>query len=302
MAIHPLAVVDSTAFVHPDAIIGPFCVVTGNARIEAGAELRNHATVYGRTIIGSGSVLFPGCVVGSDPQDLKFHGEDSETIIGREVRIHECATISKGTAGGGMKTSIGDRTLVMAYAHVGHDSIIDEQAVIANNAQIAGHVRVGRKSIISGMVGIHHFATIGELTIVGGMSGVRFDLPPYMMADGNPAEPRNINIIGCRRDGMTEDQIRLLRDIFKIIYHDREKNGTPMVEAITRAREVVTAHPDSPAAKLVEWQHAHLEISVKGRIREAHRPPPIGGTPKPKSEPDPKNGNGEDPGPSPIPA
>ena len=131
------------------------------------------------------------------------------------------------------------------------------------------------------MVGIHHFATIGELTIVGGMSGVRFDLPPYMMADGNPAEPRNINIIGCRRDGMPEDQIRLLRDIFKIIYHDREKNGTPIVEAIARAREVVTAHPDSPAARLVEWQQAHLEISVKGRIQEAHRPPVIGGAASP---------------------
>lgn len=280
MAIHPMAVVDPAADVHPDAIIGPFCVVQGAARIAAGAELRNHATVYGRTSIGEGTILFPGCVVGSDPQDLKFRGEDSETIIGRNVRIHECVTISKGTAGGGMKTVIGDETLVMAYAHVGHDSIIAEKAVIANNAQIAGHVHVGRKAVISGMVGIHHFATIGELTIVGGMSGVRFDLPPYMMADGNPAEPRNVNIIGCRRDGMTEETIRALRDVFKILYYDREKNGTPMQEAIARARELIGANAPAPVLKLVDWQQAHLETNIKGRMQEAHRQPVVGGAAK----------------------
>jgi acyl-[acyl carrier protein]--UDP-N-acetylglucosamine O-acyltransferase len=115
------------------------------------------------------------------------------------------------------------------------------------------------------------------------VSGVRFDLPPYMMADGNPAEPRNINIIGCRRDGMSEENIRLLRDIFKILYHEREKNGTPMVEAIARAREAIAAHADSPAAKLVDWQQAHLENSVKGRIQEAHRQPVVGGSAKPAS-------------------
>lgn len=281
MAIHPLAVVDSAADVHPDATVGPFCVVQGKARILAGAELRNHVTVYGRTTIGEGSILFPGCVVGSDPQDLKYHGEDSETIVGREVRIHECVTVSKGTASGGMKTSIADHTLVMAYAHVGHDCHIGERVVIANNAQIAGHVVVGRKAIIGGMVGIHHFATIGELTIVSGMAGVRFDLPPYMMAEGTPAEPRNVNIIGCRRDGMSEEDIRLLRDVFKILYFDREKNGTPLKECLVKAHDIVGADLTTPAAKLVTWQQEHLENNVKGRIQEAHRAPPVGAAPKP---------------------
>lgn len=279
MAIHPLAVVDPAADVHPDATVGPFCVVQGKARILAGAELRNHVTVYGRTTIGEGSILFPGCVVGSDPQDLKYHGEDSETIVGREVRIHECVTVSKGTASGGMKTSIADHTLVMAYAHVGHDCHIGERVVIANNAQIAGHVVVGRKAIIGGMVGIHHFATIGELTIVSGMAGVRFDLPPYMMAEGTPAEPRNVNIIGCRRDGMSEEDIRLLRDVFKILYFDRDKNGTPLQECLIKARDLVGADLKTPAAKLVIWQQEHLENNVKGRVQEAHRAPPVGAAP-----------------------
>ena len=113
MAIHPLSVVDPQADVHPDATIGPFCVVKGPVRIGAHVELRNHATVYGRTTLGAGSILFPGCVVGSDPQDLKYRGEDSETIIGERVRIHECATISKGTSYGGMRTAVGDDSLVM---------------------------------------------------------------------------------------------------------------------------------------------------------------------------------------------
>ncbi len=278
MAIHPLAVVDPAADVHPDAIIGPFCVVQGKARIAAGAELRNHVSVYGRTTIGEGSILFPGCVVGSDPQDLKFRGEDSETIIGREVRIHECATISKGTASGGMKTSIADQTLVMAYAHVGHDCHIGPNVVIANNAQIAGHVIIGRKAIIGGMVGIHHFASIGELTIVSGMAGVRFDLPPYMMAEGNPAEPRNINVVGCRRDGMSDETIRHLRDAFKILYFDRDKNGTPMQEALIKARALHAdqgGDPTTPVARLIAWQQEHLEMSIKGRIQEAHRAAPV---------------------------
>lgn len=280
MAIHPLAVVDPTAEIHPDAVIGPFCVVSGPVRIAAGTELRNHVSVYGRTSLGEGCLLFPGCVVGSDPQDLKFRGEDSETIIGKGVRIHECATISKGTASGGMKTVIGDETLVMAYAHVGHDCIIDSNVVIANNAQIAGHVRVGRKATIGGMVGVHHFATIGELTYIGSMSGVRVDLPPFMIAEGVPAEPRSVNIIGCRRDGMSEDAIRRLRDAFKIIYFDREKNGMPLLEALEKARDLVGSEVDCPVGRLVTWQREHLEQNIKGRIQEAHRAPAIGGSAK----------------------
>ncbi len=279
MAIHPLAVVDPAAEIHPDAIIGPFCVVQGKVTLGAHVELRNHATVYGRTTIGAGSVLFPGCSVGSDPQDLKFRGEDSEAIIGERVRIHECVTISKGTAGGGMKTVVGDDTLVMAYAHVGHDCLVDRGVVIANGAQVAGHVKVGRKAVIGGMVGVHHFATIGELTIVGSMSGIRFDLPPYMMADGNPAEVRGVNVIGLRRDGMGEEAIRAMRDLYRELYHDRDKSSEPMRTVVERLREELGDDSTSPMAKLIAWQIEHLDTSIKGRMQEAHRQPVVGGKP-----------------------
>jgi UDP-N-acetylglucosamine acyltransferase len=271
MAIHPLSVVDPQAEVHADATVGPFCVVKGPVRIGPHVELRNHATVYGRTTLGAGSILFPGCVVGSDPQDLKYRGEDSETIIGERVRVHECATISKGTATGGMLTSVGDDTLVMAYAHIGHDCLVERNVVIANNAQLAGHVKVGRKAIISGMTGVHHFVTIGELAFVGGMSGVRVDVPPFLMVNGNPAEPINVNVIGMERDGFPKDAIRALREVYRELYHDREE---PLVEVLARLKTDAPTDPAHPVARLLAWQAEHLESNVKGRIQEAHRASP----------------------------
>jgi UDP-N-acetylglucosamine acyltransferase len=277
MAIHPLAVVDPEAEIHPDATVGPFCCVRGRVTIAAGAELRNHVTVYGRATIGAGVILFPGAVVGSDPQDLKFHGEDSETVIGAHCRIHEMVTVSKGTASGGMRTVIGDHSLIMAYAHIAHDCELGERVVIGNNSQLAGHIKVGRKATIGGMVGLHHFTTIGELAYVGSMSGVRFDIPPFVIADGNPAEPRNINHIGMRRDGWDEDEIKALREAFRGLYHDR--SGTPLSAAVERVRAAAPAAPEHPVQRLCSWLSEHLEVSIKGRAQEATRQPAIGGAP-----------------------
>jgi UDP-N-acetylglucosamine acyltransferase len=152
--------------------------------------------------------------------------------------------VSKGTASGGMKTTVGEHSLVMAYAHIAHDCQLAEHVVIGNNSQLAGHIKVGRKATIGGMVGLHHFATIGELAYVGSMSGVRFDIPPFVIAEGNPAEPRNINHIGMRRDGFTAP--------------------------------VASEHP---VRRLCSWLANHLESSVKGRAQEATRQPAIGAVP-----------------------
>ncbi len=278
MPIHPMAVVDPLARIHPDAVVGPFCYIQGPVTIAAGAELRNGASVYGRTSIGAGTILFSGCVIGSDPQDLKYRGEDSETIIGERCRIHEFVTVSKGTAGGGMKTVIGNDVLVMAYAHIAHDCHVADHVVIANNSQLAGHVKIGRKAIISGMVAVHHFVTIGELAFVGGMSGVRFDIPPYLIAEGNPAEPRNVNLVGLRRDGVDEAAIARMRELFRALYHDR--GATPISEALAAVAAGLTPEDaDRPAGRLVAWLTAQLNTSVQGRMQEATRPPAIGKKP-----------------------
>ncbi|MBN8524622.1 MAG: acyl-ACP--UDP-N-acetylglucosamine O-acyltransferase [Planctomycetes bacterium] len=276
MPIHPLAVVDPQAEIHPDAIVGPFCHVRGPVRLAAGVELVSHVSILGRTSIGAGTRIFPGAVVGSDPQDLKFKGEDSEVRIGERCRLHECVTVSKGTATGGMLTSIGNDVLVMAYAHVAHDCHVADSVVIANNAQLAGHCSIGRKAIIGGMVGMHHFVTVGELAIISGMAGVRFDVPPYVMAEGNPAEPRNINIIGLRRDGWNEADIGDMREAFRDLYHDR--GATPLREAVAEVRDRFEAKsPTSPVLRLCEWIENHLDNAVKGRMAEANRTAVVGG-------------------------
>jgi len=268
MAIHPLAVVDPQAEVHPTATIGPFCVVQGPVRLDEGVELKNHATVYGRSHIGAGTVLYPHCVVGSDPQDLKFRGEDSETTVGKRCRIHEFVTISKGTAGGGMVTSVGDDCLLMAGAHIAHDCHLGDGIVIGNNSQLAGHIVVGNRAIVSGMVGIHHFATIGELSFVGAMSGVRNDVPPFCIVEGYPAEARTLNVVGLRRAGFTDVEIRSLKDCFRILFHDKDR---PRREALAELDALTLS---GPAQRLRDWVAEQLDTSVKGRLQEAFRGKP----------------------------
>ena len=281
MPIHPLAVVDSRAEVHPEAVVGPFCLVQGAVTIAAGAELRSHASVYGRSSIGPRTVLFPGAVVGGDPQDLKFKGEDSEVAIGADCRIHEYVTINKGTAGGGMKTVVGDHALIMAYAHVAHDCILGDHVVIGNNTQLAGHVKVGARAIISGMVGVHHFASFGELSYTGAMSGVRYDIPPYTIAEGNPAKPRKINDVGLRRAGWSEEDVRDLRDAFRVLFRDE---ATPLSQVVSEFKKTLPADPKPGVSRLVSWIEAHLEASVRGRLLEATRQPAVGlRTPPPKA-------------------
>ena len=284
MPIHALAVVDPAADVHPAAEVGPFCHVRGPVRLAAGVILHGHVSVFGRTTIGAGTQCFPGAVVGGDPQDLKFKGEDSETRIGQRCRIHEGVTINKGTAGGGMVTSIGDDCLLMAYCHIAHDCRLGDRVVIGNATQLAGHIVIGDRAIIGGMTGAHHFVSVGETSIVSAMCGIRYDLPPFVMAEGNPAEPRNINLIGMRRAGYSEAHIDRLREIFRVLYHDKTK---PRSLAVVEARALVGQGSD-PCHRLVSWLEDYLARSVKGRIQESERPPVVGGAPRRDD-----NGDGE---------
>ena len=268
MAIHPLAVVESGAEIHEDVSVGPFCFVGAGAKICSGAELKNHATVYGGVTIGSGSIVYPGAVVGGDPQDLKFKGEASEVIVGERCKIHECATINKGTESGGMVTKIGDDVLIMAYAHIAHDCILGNRVIIGNNSQLAGHIKVEDRAIISGMVGVHHFASIGELAFVGAISAVRYDVPPFSTVDGHPAEPRSINLVGLRRAGFPDEEIRALKDTFRQFYN--RKDNKPKAEVVAELRST-EPNPAPSVKKLIDWVDQQVSVSVKGRLQEAYR-------------------------------
>lgn len=276
MPVHPLAVVDPAADIHPEAVVGPFCLVRGPVRLAEGVELTSHVVVCGRTRIGPGTRVHPGAVIGGEPQDLKYAGEDTETVIGARCRIHECVTIHRGTVTGGGATRVGDDVLVMAYAHIAHDCEVGDGVVIANNAQLGGHCRIGRRAVIGGMVGMHHFVTVGELAMVGAMSGVRVDIPPFILSDGVPSEPRQVNVIGLRRAGVPEADINDLREAFRDLYHDR--GATPLRDALADVRERFAHKPGSPVLRLCEWLEGHLSQAVKGRIAEAHRAAVVGGT------------------------
>jgi UDP-N-acetylglucosamine acyltransferase len=201
-------------------------------------------------------------------------------VVGSDCRIHEYVTVNKGTAGGGMRTVVGDHCLLMAYVHVAHDCIIDDHVVIGNNTQLAGHVKIGARAIVSAMVGVHHFATIGELSFVGAMGGVRYDIPPFTMGVGNPAEPRKINEVGLRRAGFTDESIRELRDAFRALYHDKSR---PLSQAVATLKQALPNDRQHPVARLVAWIEEHLESSVRGRVLEATREPVVGmRTPRPE--------------------
>jgi len=270
MTIHDLAVVDPQAEVHPDATVGPFCVVGANVTLDAGVELRNHVTVYGRCSIGSGTVAFPGAVIGGDPQDLKFRGEDSRVEIGRDCRIHECATINKGTAGGGMVTRLGDGCLIMAYAHIAHDCAIGNHVVITNTVQLAGHVLVEDHAAIGGASAVHHFVTIGAYAFVAGMTRVVHDVPPFMFVEGNPARVRAVNAVAVQRHKMGKPALDALKHAWRLLYKNiAEGEGIGHTELALA--ELKQAYPDQPQVQRVIDSVERSTAGTFGRYRESLR-------------------------------
>src|SRR6266568_216540 len=184
--IHPTAIVAPGAMLAEDVIVGPYCIVGETVTLSAGVVLCSHAVIDGRTIIGEGTRVFPFASIGLEPQDLKYRGEQSELVIGRNNTIREYVTMNPGTAGGGMVTRVGDDCLFMVGAHVAHDFQIGNSVIMANNATLAGHVVVEDYAVIGGLSAVHQFVRIGKLAMIGGCSKVVQDIPPFMIGDGNP--------------------------------------------------------------------------------------------------------------------
>jgi len=263
--IHPTAVVSADAELDDDVEIGPFTVIGPQVRIGCGTRLRNHVTVVSHTVIGSGCDIYPQAVLGGEPQDLKFRGEESSLIIGDYNIIRECVTINRGTALGGGRTIIGDRNLIMAYVHIAHDCRIGNQCVITNCSQLAGHIAVEDMAIISGMVAIHHFVTIGTLSFVAGLSAVRTDVPPYMIVDGNPARVRKLNLEGMRRRGMPPASVQALKEVFRLIYRS-DLSRAQVVESLEH-----NPLAQDPAVQNLIRHFRASEAGCQGRALEALR-------------------------------
>lgn len=217
-SIHPSAVVSQGAEISADVVVGPFCHLGPDVAIAERCELVSHVVLAGRTRVGAGTRIFPFASIGHEPQDLKYKGEPSTLDIGRDCLIRESVTMNPGTAGGGMRTIIGDRCTFLAGAHVAHDCIVGDDCIFSNNAMIAGHCRVGNYVIIGGGAGVHQFVRIGAHAFVGAMSALENDVIPYGMALGNRAYLAGLNLVGIKRRGFSREAVHDLRRAYRLLF------------------------------------------------------------------------------------
>lgn len=215
--IHPTSVVHPEARIHESAEIGPFCTVGPHVKIGPKTRLVSHVAIDGWTTIGEANLIFPFSVLGAVPQDLKYHGEKTELIIGDRNTIRESVTMNLGTEGGGGKTVLGSDNLIMAYAHLGHDSEVGNHCVIANSVNLAGHVTIEDHAIIGGTCAVSQFVRVGAHSYIGGFSGLERDIPPFVIAVGTrPTIVKGANIVGLRRRGIPTETIQKISEAIKL--------------------------------------------------------------------------------------
>ncbi|MBE3637074.1 acyl-ACP--UDP-N-acetylglucosamine O-acyltransferase [Mangrovicoccus algicola] len=215
--IHPSAVVEPGARIGAGAIIGPFSLVGAQVVLGAGVHLKSHAVVTGRTEIGDETVIFPGAVVGEIPQDLKFKGEQTRLVVGRRNRIREGVTMNTGTEGGGGLTQVGDDCLFMTGSHVGHDVMVGNRVIMANQAALAGHCKIEDDVIIGGLSGIHQWVRIGRGAIIGAVTMVTNDVIPYGLVQAPRGELDGLNLVGLKRKGVARSDITALRAAYQML-------------------------------------------------------------------------------------
>lgn len=243
MSIHSTAMVDSSAQIDPTAEIGPYCVVGPRVVIEEGCILDNHVSIYQDTVLGAGTRVWPFASIGSDPQDLKYQGEPTRLIIGKNNKIREFVTMNRGSGHGGGSTIVGDGGLFMAYAHVAHDCRIGNGVIMANSVHLGGHVVVEDYVSIGGVTAVHQFTQIGTRCFVGGCSAVAQDLPPYTLCEGNRAVTHGLNVIGLKRACFPLPVVKALKDAYRIIFRE----NLMLQEALAKVSKEV---PDLPEVRI----------------------------------------------------
>ena len=215
--IHPTAIVESGAQLADDVIIGPYCTVSAEAVIGRGTELISHVVIAGNTTLGEENRVSPFAVLGGQTQDLKFKGGSPGVKIGNKNTIREYVTVNAATNDGDY-TVVGDQCLLMAYSHIAHCCHVGNQVIIANGVQVAGHVTIEDQATIEGMVGIVQFLRVGRMAFIGGLSKVSKNVPPFMIAHGDPIEVRGFNRVGMERRGYSDVARRSIKEAYRILY------------------------------------------------------------------------------------
>ena len=238
--IHPTAIVDPRARLAGDVRIGAYTTIGGDVEIGEGTTVAEHVVIRGHTRIGRDNRIFQFNSIGEIPQDKKYAGEPTKLVIGDGNTIREFCTLNLGTAQDRGVTSIGNRNWIMAYVHVAHDCDVADDAVLANGVTLAGHVSVGHFAILGGFTAVHQFCRVGAHVMLGGGSIVLADVPPYVMANGNSAEPRGINSEGLKRRGFSAESINAIRRAYKALY----KSGLLLDDAKQAIADDAREHPE----------------------------------------------------------
>jgi UDP-N-acetylglucosamine acyltransferase len=228
--IDPRAVISPQAQIAADVDVGPFSVIGADVEIGPGTWIGPHAVINGPTRIGAGNKIFQFASLGDAPQDKKYRGEPTRLEIGERNVFRECVTVNRGTIHGAGVTRIGDDNLLMAYSHVAHDCQLGDKIVMSNCATLGGHVQIGDWVIMGGLSAVHQFTQVGAHCFIANNAAVTRDVPPYVMAVGQPAVPHSVNSEGLKRRGFTPEQILNIRRAYRLLYRSGLKLKTAMEE------------------------------------------------------------------------
>ena len=215
--IHPTAIVHPNAVLGEGTEIGPYCVIEAGVELGQHCRLHSHVVLAGPSMIGDRNEFYPYACVGQRTQDLKYEGEPTGLEIGHGNTFREFCTVHRATEPGG-RTMVGNHGNFLAYSHIAHDCVVGDHVIFSNNGTLAGHVTVEDHAILGGLTAVHQFCRIGRFAITGGCSKVTQDIPPFVIADGNPAVPRGINKVGLERHHFSDDEVRAVRDAYKTLY------------------------------------------------------------------------------------
>jgi UDP-N-acetylglucosamine acyltransferase len=258
VSIHPTALVEAGAIVPESAKVGPYCTVGPDVVLGEGCELVSHVVLDGRTKLGAGARVYSFAAVGVAPQDLKYGGEPTQVVIGEKTIIREYVTISRGTAGGGGVTRVGANCLIMAYAHIGHDSSIGNHCILANGATLAGHVVVEDYATVGALCPIHQFCRIGRHAFVGGGTTITQDVLPYSLTSAKrETHAYGLNRVGLERRGFTREQLRALQHAYRMLLASKRNT--------TQALEVMRA--EASVSEDVQYLCRFIETSERGVLK-----------------------------------
>ena len=238
--VHPTAVISDKASIADDVEIGAYAVIGDDVEIGAGTRIGSHVVINGPTTMGVDNHIYQFASIGDDPQDKKYAGEPTSLIIGDRNTIREYCTVSRGTVQDQGVTSLGDENWIMAYVHIAHDCVIGNKCIMANNATLAGHVHVGDWVIFGGFSGAHQFCRVGAHAFLGMYAGVNRDVPAYLVVSGQPAVPKGINSEGLKRRDFDAEQIRNIKNAYRVLY----RQGNKLAAAIDEIAELAKDRPE----------------------------------------------------------